>query len=84
MSSSWGLAILVGFIVSIAGLVSGSMTGMTANRAGALGRSIEDRPPTPEEIGQMQGFGSRLTMLGRTTAVLVLIAVITMASARFL
>ena len=48
-----------------------------------LGESIEGRPPTPEEIGRMQILSRRLMRLGRMAAMLSVIDVAAMASARF-
>ncbi len=83
VTTGWGWAILIGFIVSIAAFTLGMTSSVTANRLARLGRSIEGRPPKPEEIQQMQRYGGRLTTLGRTTTAMVFVAVVTMASARF-
>jgi hypothetical protein len=81
--TGWGIAILIGFIVSILAAVSGGMTGGVANRMNRLAGAIQGRPPTPDEAAQLGRYGKRLAMLGRTTAVLVTIGVGTMAAARF-
>ena len=83
LDTGWGWAILVGFMASVGAMSSGVTTGVMANRMSRLGREIEGRPPTPEEAGQLQRLAARLTLLGRTTAVLLLIAVAAMASARY-
>ncbi len=49
-----------------------------------MGDAIQGRPPTPEEMVGMMRLSRQLTLLGRTTAVLVLIALVAMASARYL
>ncbi|MDA0988293.1 MAG: hypothetical protein O2783_04030 [Chloroflexi bacterium] len=49
-----------------------------------MGDAIHGRPPTPDEMAGMMRLSARLTLLGRTTAVLVLISLVTMASARYL
>ena len=81
--TGWGVAILIGFIVSVGGFASGIITSMTGKRLANLGASIAGREPTPEEMAQIQKLGKRLTMLTRTSAVMVTIAVGTMAAARF-
>lgn len=81
--TGWGVAILVGFIVSILAAISGGMTGGVASRMNRLAGGIQGRPPTPDEAAQLGRLRERLAMLGRTTAVLVTIGVGAMASARF-
>ena len=83
LSTGWGWAILIGFVVSIGALSSGVTTIVKANRMLSLGRSIGGRPPTPEEANELQGISARLPRMARTTAILVLIAVGAMAAARF-
>lgn len=78
-----GWAILIGFVVSVAAFVLGLLTAAAGKRMVALGASIAGRPPSPEEAGQLQSLFARLHLFGRTNAVLVIIAVGTMASARF-
>ena len=83
LNTGWGWAILIGFVASIGALSSGVVTIVLANRMLTLGRSIGERAPTPEEGARLQRIGARLPRLARSTAVLVLIAIGTMASARF-
>ena len=83
LDTGWGWAILIGFVASMIAYAVGMMIATAGRRMAALGASIEGRPPTPEEGGQLQALGSRLTLYGRSNAVLVVIAVGSMASARF-
>ncbi len=62
---------------------TGAATGVQGKRLAQLGNSIEGRPPTPEEAAQIQLLSSRLRRLVRTTAVLLFIAIVGMASARY-
>jgi hypothetical protein len=78
----WGWAIGLGFIVSIIAMGFGSMTVMTVKKLSALGASMEG-PPTPDQIATMQQLGGRLVRYSRIATVLVVIAVASMASARF-
>lgn len=81
--AGWGVAILIGFVASVAAFTSGMITSSTGKRLAKLGASIAGREPTPVEMAQMQKLGKRLTMLTRTSAVMVTVAVGTMAAARF-
>jgi hypothetical protein len=84
LDTGWGWAILIGFVASVVAYIVGMMISAAGRRMAALGASIEGRPPTPEEGGQLQHLSSRLTLYGRSNAVLAVIAVGSMASARFI
>ena len=81
--TDWGTAILVGFVASILGFASGIGTMITSNQMMGTAKGMAGRPPTPEEGAKMGRLSARATLLGRTTAVLVVIAVVAMASARY-
>ncbi|MBM3943992.1 MAG: hypothetical protein FJ317_00675 [SAR202 cluster bacterium] len=81
--TGWGYAILIGFIVSILGIVTGAMTGAQSMKMERIAKGITGRAPTPEETQQMKQLSERLAKFGRATAVLVTIGVGTMAAARF-
>ena len=83
--SRWGWAILVGFISTISAAIIGfGFTLRTARRLQGIAAGIEGRPPNPDEMQQIQSLSSRLIILARTVTVLLLITLLTMASARFL
>ena len=82
--TGWGVAILIGFIVSILAFGTGLTTSITGKRLMRLGASIQGRPPTPEEGALLGKLSARLTLLSRSTAVLTVIATGSMASARFI
>ena len=84
LDTGWGWAILIGFVTSIGAITSGITTVVLANRMLGLGRNIGERAPTPEEATQLQRLATRLPRLARSTAVMVLIAIGAMASARFI
>ena len=83
LSTGWGWAILLGFVVSIGAISTGITTIVLANRMINLGKSVGESGPTPEQAAQLQRIASRLPRLARSTALMVLIAIGTMASARF-
>ena len=72
LSSGWAWAILIGIVTSVIAVVSGAIAISASKRAAA---SEDDADATQ--------LASRATLLGRVTAVLVVIAVVSMASARF-
>ena len=79
----WGWAIGLGFVVSIIAMGFGSMMAMTVKKMSALGASMGDGAPTPDQIAVMQQLGGRLVRFSRIATILVVIAVGSMASARF-
>ncbi len=82
--TGWGWAILIGVIATVATAVVGfGMSLPTSLRMDNIGRSFQGRPPTPEEMGQMQRLSARLTTLGNINVSLSLIALGTMAAARY-
>ena len=83
LSTGWGWAILIGFLASIGALSTGISTAVLSKRMISLGSEIAGRAPTPEEGAEMQRLAVRLPRMSRATAVMTLIAVGTMASARF-
>ena len=83
LDTGWGWAILIGFIMAIGAISSGVSTIVSANRLVNLGKALGGQPPTPEQAAQMERLTNRIPRLARGTALMVLVAVGTMASARF-
>jgi len=54
----------------------------TGIRLDRLGRSIEGRPPTPEEGQQLQYLSERVKKLSRVNFIFVAIAIVTMVTAK--
>lgn len=83
--TGWGVAMLIGFIVSVLALGTSLITGSTA---GALARADEqsavDAGGSPGDAGsRAEELGSRFRAAVRWTAVLTVVGVGTMAAARF-
>ena len=83
--TGWGVAMLVGFIVSVIALGTSLIAGSTA---GDLARVDEqaavDAGGSPDEAGsRAEELGSRFRAAVRWTAVLTVVGVGTMAAARF-
>jgi hypothetical protein len=83
LDTGWGWAIFFGFVATVIAFTLGMTASVLARRLKRLGQDIEGRPPTPEEIGHLQSLSARLVFQARAAAVLLLIAVAAMASARF-
>lgn len=82
--TGWGWAILLGFVTTLAATIIGfGIIIPTGYRLVALAGSIEGRPPSPEEAQQLGRLGARIGTLMLTNFVLFLIAVGTMAAARY-
>jgi uncharacterized membrane protein len=87
ISSGPGVAFTVGGLAAIMTLVLGlAITKPAADRMGALGQEIaaSGGQPTPSQVSEMQRLQARLGLIGWLSMVLLTIAVVTMASARFL
>ncbi len=84
-TTGWGWAIIVGFVLTLAAIVLafGFITpaGLRADR---LGRSIEGRPPTPDEAQQLGRLSTRIETLSRVNFVLIIIVLLAMLLARYM
>ena len=76
-NGGWGTMILIGLIASVAAFVVSGMAGAFTAR---LRRDLASGEATDE---QLANYRRGLSMLGYVNAVLVVVAVATMASARF-
>ncbi len=81
--TGWGQAMGLGLITTVAAYVLNLTTIPTNIRMRKMGKTIQGRQPTAEEMGKIQALSSRLRTSGQVTAILLLIAVGTMAAARF-
>ena len=77
LDTNWGLAITVGLVASIFALASGIATMSTTKKLVGIGQDTSDNH------ADVDSLSARATLLARITAALVVIAVVTMASARF-
>lgn len=84
--SGWGTMILIGLLAALAAFFISGFAGMATaklRRAFELAGDNPDATTTPESEQQLALFRRRLSSLGYLNAVLVIIAVGTMAVARF-
>ena len=82
-NTGWGYAILVGFIAAMAAFVAGGLSGGTSARLASITDGFADAPPGDDELAQVQELDARLVRLERIHALFIVIAVASMASARF-
>lgn len=87
ISSPSGMGFTIGAIAGIASLILGIVAiTPTIDALMAMGGKLkaEHRPPTPEEGATLAALDRRLTTVGQIDLVLLAIAVLTMATARYL
>jgi hypothetical protein len=81
-----GLGFTIGSVAALAAFFLGALgIGPTAGQIGALGGEIaaSGQGPTPQQIDRMQGLEKKLSSLENTEFVLLAIALVTMATARY-
>jgi hypothetical protein len=87
IGSSFGASLTVGALLAIAGLgVAASLTRPTIRRLVSLGKQVANSggPPPPETAARIGALQRRLVVAERVSFSLVLLAVMAMASARYL
>jgi hypothetical protein len=86
ITSGPGIGFTIGGVAAIVTVILGLLvTKPSADRIGALGQEIaaSGGPPTPEQAAEMQQLQARMLLIGRVSMVLLIIAVVTMATARY-
>jgi len=78
------LAIALAFVLSVSAFALGMTTGVLVNRMGKMAAAMRESQPSPQDMAVMRILSSQITMVGRTTAILLLFAVGAMASARWI
>jgi hypothetical protein len=87
ITSGRGLTLTIGALAAIVTFILGlAVTRPTLLRMGALGQEMQgtEGPPKPEQMAAMQALQKRLATVGRAGAILLVIAVIGMAVARYI
>jgi len=84
VESTFGVAILIGFVASIGAISSGVITIIQAKRMLRLGHAVATGSASSGEAEQMQRIDARLPRLARGTALMVLVAIVVMASGRYI
>lgn len=83
-TNAWGTAIGIGLITAVIAFAAGVMTGVAAAGMSKLAAGLKPgTPPSAETKAGMEKLKTRLRMLSRINAVMVVIAVGTMAVARY-
>jgi len=82
--TAWGWAIIIGLAATVAaGVVGFGFLMPRGLRMDKLGRSIEGRPPNPDEGKQLHQLSARVETLSRVNLVLIVIALATMIASRY-
>jgi len=81
-SNDWGWLMGVGLISSVIALVLGVTSNRALKQIVAISKSLLPGPPGTEEAEKIAQLQKRSRILGRAVALLVLLAVALMASAR--
>jgi hypothetical protein len=87
VASGHGLSLTIGALAAIVTFILGlAVTRPTLLHMGALGQEMQSAggPPKPEQMAVMQALQTRLATAGRVGAVLLVIAIIGMAVARYI
>ncbi|MGH2674652.1 MAG: hypothetical protein ACRDKA_04870 [Actinomycetota bacterium] len=87
ITSATGLGFTVGSVAGILAFAFGLIFIKPAvDRMGAIGQELATGggPPTEAQAAEMQQLGARLTLIGRIDLVLLTVAVVAMATARYL
>ncbi len=87
LSTTRGLVITIGALAGIAAWITGfAIQSRSISKMKKLNNEIEegDGPPSPEQMATMQALGQRISLGGRITAVLLVIALIGMSTAEYL
>ena len=82
-NSGWGYAILIGFIAAMAAFVLGGMSANISSRTASIIDEMQGSSPSGDQSTLLQELDGRMVLLERLHALFVLIAVGSMASARF-
>ena len=83
-STAWGWDIIIGILATIGVfVVAFGLLAPTGIRLDKLGRSIEGRPPTPEEGQKLHYLSERVKKLSRFNFIFVAIAIVAMVTAKF-
>jgi uncharacterized membrane protein len=87
LSTSRGLVITIGALAGLAAWITGfAIQFRTISKMKKITIEIEasEGPPSPDQMATMQALGERVSLGGRITAVLLVIALIGMSTAEYL
>ena len=83
IASPTGLTLTIGALSTILAMVTGAASGRAGSRLEAVGREIETSGPSPERMATIAALRTRVGTSSAVSAALLLIAVVTMAIARY-
>ena len=84
LATGWGIAILVGFIATMAAIIVGFGFSMPKGfRLKKLESNMKGRNPKKDEQGEIEEIFARIRLVERVNIVLILVALFSMTVARF-
>jgi hypothetical protein len=86
ITSGPGIGFTIGGLAALITVILGlAVTKPAADRMGALGQEVaaSGGPPSPDQAAELQRLQARLMQIGRISMALLIIAVVTMATARY-
>jgi len=87
MRAPHGIALSIGAVLALSAFIEGMIvTGPSAGKIGAIGKEIaaSGKGPTPEQIQKMEALQTKMKKVGMRGTVLVVLAALLMAIARYL
>ena len=81
--TDWGQAMSLALVVTVIAMGTGAMAGVNRKRMAQLGASAEGEAQTPEEKARMESLALRSRRYLRATVILLFVAVVMMAAARY-
>ena len=81
--TDWGRSMSLALVVTVIAMGTGAMAGVNRKRMAQLGASGDGEAPPPEETARMDVLASRSRRYLRATVILLFIAVVMMAAARY-
>ena len=82
-TTDWGQAMSLALVVTVIAMGTGAMAGVNRKRMARVGASAEGQARTPEETAQIESLATRSRRYLRATVILLFVAVVMMAAARY-
>ena len=81
--TDWGRSMSLALVVTVIAMGTGAMAAVNRKRMAQLGASAEGQAQTPEETARMDALALRSRRYLRATVILLFVAVVMMAAARY-
>ena len=81
--TDWGRSMSLALVVTVIAMGTGAMASVNRKRMAQLGASAGEQAQTPEETARMESLALRSRRYLRATVILLFVAVVMMAAARY-